>query len=72
MGGVDVVVDVVGSKSNFFCGDERANGEACSQLVQIGRELDVGGERGVEGFDFVEDEISKVVEGENGLHLAVA
>ncbi len=32
----------------------------------------MGGKRGVEGSDFIEDEISEVVEGEDGLHLAVA
>ncbi len=72
MGDVDVVAAVIGWKTKpFFCGDEGTNGKACSELVQIGREWVVGGERGVEGFDFVEDEISEVVEGEDGLHLAV-
>ncbi len=32
----------------------------------------MGGKPGVEQSDYVEDEISKVVEGEDGLHLAVA
>ncbi len=32
----------------------------------------MGGKRGVEQSDFVEDEISKVAEGEDGLNLAVA
>ncbi len=32
----------------------------------------MGGKRGVERSDFVEDEISKVAEGEDGLHLAFA
>jgi hypothetical protein len=41
-------------------------------LVQIRREWIMGGKQGVEQSDFVEDEISKVVEGEDGLHLAVA
>ncbi len=68
----DVVATVVGWESKLFCGDEGANGEACSELVQIGREWVVGGKRGVEGSDFVEDEVSEVAEGEDGLHLAVA
>jgi hypothetical protein len=72
MGDVDVVVAVVGRKTDFFCGDEGTNGEACSELVQIRREWVVGGKGGVEQSDFVEDEISEVVEGEDGLHLAVA
>ena len=72
MGGVDDVAAVVGWKSKLFCGDEGANGEVCSELVQIGREWVMGGKGGVEGSDFVEDKISEVVEGENGLHLAVA
>ncbi len=63
---------LLGGKANFFHGDEGANGKACSELVQIGREWVVGGKRGVEGSDFVEDEVSKVAEGEDGLHLAVA
>ncbi len=44
----------------------------CSELVQIGREWVVGGKHGVEQSDFIEDEISKVAEGEDGFHLAVA
>ena len=32
----------------------------------------MGGKCGVEGSDFIEDEVSKVVEGENGFHLVVA
>ncbi len=63
---------LLGQKENFFCGDERANGKACSELVQIGREWVVGRKHGVEGSDFVEDEISEVAEGEDGLNLAVA
>ncbi len=59
-------------KPNFFCGDEGTNGKSCSELVQTRREWVVGGERGVEQSDFVEDEIFKVVEGEDDLHLAVA
>ncbi len=62
----------MGGKPNFFHGDEGANGEACSELVQIRREWVVGGKCGVDPSDFVEDEISKVAEGEDGLHLAVA
>jgi hypothetical protein len=69
MGNVDVVVAVVGWKT-IFRGDEGTNGKACSELVRIGREWNVGGKRGVERSDFFEDEISKVAEGENGLHLA--
>jgi hypothetical protein len=63
---------LLGEKPNFFCGDEGTNGKACSELVQIRKEWVVGGKRGVEQSDFVEDEISKVAEGEDGLHLAVA
>ncbi len=63
---------LLSGKANFFCGDEGANGEACSELVQIGREWVGGGKWGVEGSDFVEDDVSKVAEGEDGLHLVVA
>jgi hypothetical protein len=54
---------LLGGKANFFRGDEGANCEACSELVQIGREWVMGWKRGVEGSDFIEDEVSKVAEG---------
>ncbi len=63
---------LLGGKPNFFCEDKGTNGKACSELVRIEREWIVGGTRGVEQSDFIEDEISKVAEGEDGLHLAVA
>jgi hypothetical protein len=63
---------LLGGKPNFFCEDEGTNGKACSELFQIGREWVMGGNCGVEQSNFVEDEISKVAEGEDGLHPAVA
>ncbi len=61
-----------GRKANFFGGDEGSDCKASFEFVQLGRELVVGGERCIEGSDLIEDKISKVVEGEDGLCLTVA
>jgi hypothetical protein len=59
-----------GGKPNFFCGDDGTNGESCAEFIQFGGECVVRGKSGVEGSDCLEDEISKVSEGEDCFHLA--